>query len=138
YPDSMGPRCSIERGGTVAPTLHQTGVVDPTASCRQQTPFRVLFFVLLLITSAERLLSELDFERSGVERIENNEKPDGDEIANRLVFVEHPDPPRAPAIREDDRTVVELLYPHPRALVAVRLSELRVPPSFPHLGVKPF
>ena len=119
----------------MAPTLHRTGVVDPTARCRQQMPFRVLFFVLLLITSAERRLSELDFDRSGVERIENNEKPDGDEIANRLVFVDNPAPPRAPEIRDDDRTVVALLDPHPRALVAVRLSEPRAPPSFPQFGV---
>jgi len=119
----------------VASRLHRTVVVDPTTRRRQQTPFRILFFVLLLITSAERRLSELDFDRSGVERIENNEKPDGDEIANRLVFVDNTAAPRAPAIRDDDRAVVALLDPHPRALVAVRLSEPRAPPSFPQFCV---
>jgi len=105
--------------------------VDPTTRRRQQTPFRILFFVLLLVTSAERRLSELDFDRTGVERIENNEKPDGDEIANRLVYVDDTAAPLAPAIRDKHRAVFPLLEPHPRALVTVRLSEPRAPPSFP-------
>jgi hypothetical protein len=59
-----------------------------TLSRRQQMLFAILFIVLVLLTFTQRRLAELDFDSTGVVRIENNEKPDGDEIFNRLVFVD--------------------------------------------------
>src|SRR2546425_1073081 len=55
---------------------------------RYRRPFIHLFLALLLATAAERRLAELQFDWSRAERIENDEKPDGDEIVNRLVFVD--------------------------------------------------
>jgi hypothetical protein len=42
----------------------------------------------VLLTFAERRLAYLDFNSDGGVRIENNEKPEGDEIINRLIFVD--------------------------------------------------
>src|SRR5256886_10033067 len=55
---------------------------------RQQTPFAILLFALLLLTALERRLAEIDFNSTGVVRVENGEKVDGDEIFNRLVYVD--------------------------------------------------
>ncbi|HKC40270.1 MAG TPA: hypothetical protein VKC15_12060, partial [Gemmatimonadales bacterium] len=67
-----------------------------TLSRRQQIPFAILFLVLVLLTFAQRRLAELDFDSTGVVRIENNDKLDGDEIYIRLVFVNDTTVPRAP------------------------------------------
>src|SRR6266403_4988436 len=54
---------------------------------RRRSCLRVfLLCALVLLTFAERRLAELDFDPTGVVRIENNDKPDGDEIINRLVL----------------------------------------------------
>src|SRR5437870_12126643 len=55
--------------------------------CRHRVHLAVLLCGLVLLTHAERRPAELDFDSTGVERIENNDKPDGDEIFNRLTFV---------------------------------------------------
>src|SRR6266404_7598504 len=56
---------------------------------RRRSCLRVfLLCALVFLAFAERRLAELDFDSTGVVRIENNDKPDGDEIINRLVFVD--------------------------------------------------
>src|SRR2546430_5203748 len=67
---------------------------------RQQTPFAILLFALLLLTALERRLAEIDFNSTGVVRVENGEKVDGDEIFNRLVYVDDLAAPQAPAAGE--------------------------------------
>ena len=94
----------------------------------QQLPFTILFCGLLLLTSAERRLAELEFDASGVVRFENNEKPDGDEIFNRLIFVDDTTEPRAPAVGDACHAVLSPRKSSPLALVTVRLSEPRAPP----------
>ena len=95
---------------------------------RQQLPFTILFCGLLLLTFAERRLAELEFDASGVVRFENNEKPDGDEIFNRLIFVDDTTEPRAPAVGDACHAVFSPCESSPLALVTVRLSEPRAPP----------
>src|SRR5437667_12679430 len=99
-----------------------------TRSRRQQMPFAILFIVLVLLMFTQRRLAELDFNSPGVVRIENNEKPDGDEIFNRLIFVDDTAEPRALAVRDTCHAAPILLEACPRALTTVRLSEPRPPP----------
>jgi hypothetical protein len=47
-----------------------------------------LFALLVLVASTERRLAECDFDSSTHVRWENNEKPDGDEVRVRLMFVD--------------------------------------------------
>jgi hypothetical protein len=100
-----------------------------TLSRRQQIPFAILFLVLVLLTFAQRRLAELDFDSTGVVRIENNDKLDGDEIFNRLVFVDDTVAPRAPAAGEDCNARFVSLEACSLALVTIRPSEPRAPPS---------
>jgi hypothetical protein len=95
---------------------------------RQQTPFAILLFALVLLTAAERRLAELDFNSTGVVRVENGEKVDGDEIFNRLVYVDDLAAPQAPTAGEVCHADVPSLEPRPFSLVTVRLSEPRAPP----------
>jgi len=88
----------------------------------------VLFCALVLLTFAERRLAEMDFDSTGVVRIENNEKPDGDEIFNRLVFIDDTTEPRAPVVGEACHAALIPLESCPRALITARLSESRAPP----------
>src|SRR5437667_9946620 len=94
----------------------------------QPTPFAILLFALLLLTALERRLAEIDFNSTGVVRVENGEKVDGDEIFNRLVYVDDLAAPRAPAAGEVCHADVAFLEPHPLSLVTVRLSDPRGPP----------
>ena len=95
---------------------------------RQQLPFTILFCGLLLLTFAERRLAELEFDVSGVVRFENNEKPDGDEIFNRLIFVDDATEPRAPTVGDACHAAYIPLESCPLALITIRLSECRAPP----------
>ena len=95
---------------------------------RWQAPLTVLFCGLVLLTSAERRLAELDFNSPGVVRIENNEKPDGDEIINRLVFVGDATEPILPGVGEACRAALASLPACSLGLVVVRLTESRGPP----------
>lgn len=99
-----------------------------TRSRRQQMPFAILFIVLVLLMFTQRRLAELDFDSTGVVRIENNEKPDGDEIFNRLVFVDDTAAPQAPGVGEACHAGLATLDACSLALVAVLLSEPRAPP----------
>jgi len=103
-----------------------------TLSRRQQIPFAILFLVLVLLTFAQRRLAELDFDSTGIVRLENNAKLDGDEIFNRLIFVDDTTTPRAPQVVEAWRRGPILLEASSLTLVTLRLSEPRAPPySFP-------
>jgi len=95
---------------------------------RQQKPFAILLFALLLLTALERRLAEIDFNSTGVVRVENGDKVDGDEIFNRLVYVDDLTVPQAPAAGEVGHADAASLEPRPRSLVTVRLSEPRAPP----------
>jgi hypothetical protein len=91
-------------------------------------PLAVLLCVLVLLTFAERRLAELDFDSTGVVRIENNEKPDGDEIINRLVFVDDTTEPIAPTVGDTCHAALIPIESCPRSRITVRLSESRAPP----------
>jgi hypothetical protein len=95
---------------------------------RQETPFAMLLFALLLLTALERRLAEIDFNSTGIVRVENGEKVDGDEIFNRLVYVDDLATPQAPAAGEVGHADIASLEPRPLSLVTVRLSEPRAPP----------
>ena len=98
-------------------------------SRRQQIPFAILFLVLVLLTIAQRRLAELDFDSTGVVRMENSDKLDGDEIFNRLIFVDDTVAPRAPAAGEAFHARFASLEACALALVTIRPSEARAPPS---------
>jgi hypothetical protein len=97
-------------------------------SRRQQIPFAILFLVLVLLTFAQRRLAELDFDSTGIVRLENNDKLEGDEIFNRLVFVDDTVAPRAPAAGEACHARCVSLDACSLALVTIRPSEPRAPP----------
>src|SRR3989442_13114046 len=71
------------------------------ATARQGTPLTILFCGLLLLTFTEHRLAELDFDSTGVVRIETNDKPDGVEIFNRLIFIDDPAEAKAPTAGDD-------------------------------------
>ena len=102
--------------------------MDTTVRRRQQTPLAILFCGLLLLTFAERRLAELDFDSTGVVRIENNEKPDGDEIFNRLIFVDDTAEAETPAAGDACYATLIPLESCSLAFAIVRLSEPRAPP----------
>ena len=95
---------------------------------RRPVLLTILLCGLVLLTFAERRLAELDFNSTGVVRIENNEKPDGDEIINRLVFVDDTTEPLAPKVGDACHAALIPLESCPFALITVRLSESRAPP----------
>ena len=98
------------------------------ASRERRVSFSILLCGLLLLTAAERRLAELDFNAPGVLQIENGERPEGDEIFNRLVYVDDAAEPRAPQVRDSVYATLASLETRPLALVFVRLSEPRAPP----------
>jgi hypothetical protein len=95
---------------------------------RTQVPLVLLLCGLVLLALAERRLAYLDFDAAGGVRIENNDKPDGDEILNRLVFVDDAKEPAAPAVGEVCHASVIPVDSCPRSLITVQLSESRAPP----------
>jgi hypothetical protein len=99
-----------------------------TSTRRNRLLGAVLLCGLLLLTSAERRLAYLDFQTAGDLRIENNEKPDGDEIINRLIFVDDAAEPIAPTIGDACRTTLIPVESYGPSLIIVRLSESRAPP----------
>jgi len=95
---------------------------------RLRVPFAVLLCALVLLTSAERRLAYLDFNPDHGVRIENSEKPDGDEIINRLVFVDDAVEVIVPAVGDACHAAPVPVESCARSLIAVRLSESRAPP----------
>ena len=97
-------------------------------SRRRRLHLAVLLCGLVLLTFTERRLAELDFDPTGVVRFENNDKPDGDEIINRLVFVDDATEPIAPGVGDACYAAFIPIESCPLALITVRLSEPRAPP----------
>src|SRR5437870_6058059 len=95
---------------------------------RHRVHLAVLLGGLVLLTFAERRLAELDFDSTGVVRIENNEKPDGDEIFNRLIFVDDTAEAETPAAGDACYATLIPLESCSLAFAIVRLSEPRAPP----------
>jgi len=88
----------------------------------------VLLCGLVLLTTAERRLAYLDFNSDSSVRLENNDKPDGDEIINRLVFFDTATEPIMPTVGDVCHAVVAPGDSCARSLIVVRLSESRAPP----------
>jgi hypothetical protein len=88
----------------------------------------VLLLGLVLLATAERRLAYLDFDAPRDVRLENNDKPDGDEIINRLVFLDTSTGPIGPSVGEVYIATVVLDESNGPSLVVVRLSESRAPP----------
>src|SRR5437899_2108345 len=97
-------------------------------SRRRRLHLAVLLCGLVLLAFAERRLAYLDFNSAAGVRIENNEKPDGDEIINRLVFVDDTVEPLAPKVGDACHAALIPVASCPRSLISVRLSESRAPP----------
>ena len=95
---------------------------------RQQAPLAVLLCALMLLTFAERRLAYLDFNSGGGARIENNEKLDGDEIIDRLIFVDDAPEFIVPAPGDACHAAPIAVESCARSLITVRLSESRAPP----------
>ena len=107
---------------------HKLCGMEASGRHRQQIPFAVLLCGLVLLTFAERRLAYLDFNSDGEVRIENNEKPDGDEIINRLIFVDDAAELIVPAVGDACHAAPIPVESCTRSLIAVRLSESRAPP----------
>ena len=105
-----------------------TGMEASSRRRRQQVPLAILLSALVLLAFAERRLAYLDFNSAGDVRIENNDKPDGDEIINRLVFVDDATEPVAPTVGDACHAALIPIESCPRSLITVRLSESRAPP----------
>ena len=113
----------------MAAKLHDSrNDMDATSRRCQQTLLTILFCGLLLLTFAEHRLAELDFDSTGLARIENNEKPDGDEIFNRLIFVDDTAEAKAPVAVDACHAALISLESCSLAFATVRLSEPRAPP----------
>ncbi len=96
---------------------------------RRRSCLRVfLLCALVFLAFAERRLAELDFDSTGVVRIENNDKPDGDEIINRLVFVDDAKEPVVSTVGDACHAALIPVDSCPRSLITVQLSETRAPP----------
>lgn len=102
--------------------------MDSSGLRRRRLHLAVLLGALVLLASAERRLADLDFDSAASVRFENNEKPDGNEIINRLVFVDDTTEPAVPAISEACHSANLPDGPNFHALTVVRLSESRAPP----------
>jgi hypothetical protein len=102
--------------------------MEDTRRRRQQAHLVILLCALVLLASAERRLAYLDFNTASGVRIENNDKPDGDEIIKRLVFVDDAIEPIAPRVSDACRPAVISFESSACSLTTVRLSETRAPP----------
>jgi hypothetical protein len=97
-------------------------------SRRRRTHLAILLCGLVLLATAERRLAYLDFNPDRSARLENNDKPDGDEIINRLVFFDTSTEPITPTVGDVCHAVVVPGDSCARSLVVGRLSESRAPP----------
>jgi hypothetical protein len=109
----------VHRGGNVVKDPHRR---------RQRIGLRVLLCGLMLLASAERRLADLDFQTIGEIRIEDNDRPDGDEIIDRLVFVDDSTEPIAPRVGDVCHAAVIPVESRAPSLIIVRPSESRAPP----------
>jgi hypothetical protein len=130
-PETIHPKPLNWKGLRLAAKLHIEMDVG-TFSRRRRMPFTILCLALVLLTFAQRRLAELDFDSTGIVRFENNAKLDGDEIFNRLIFVDDTTIPQAPQVVEAWRRDPVSLEACSLTLVTLRRSESRAPPySFP-------
>lgn len=88
----------------------------------------LLLCLLVMLASAERRLAYLDFDADSAVQIENLEKPDGDEIINKLVFVDDAKEPITPTAGDVCQAVVVPVNSCARSLFVAELSESRAPP----------
>jgi len=95
---------------------------------RLRVHLAVLLCGLTLLAMTERRLAYEDFSSDRSVRLENNDKPDGDEILNRLVFFDDAAEPAAPGAGGAVHAASIPLDSCPLALIAVQLSESRAPP----------
>src|SRR5262249_38454625 len=95
---------------------------------RRRVHLAVLLCGLTLLAMTERRLAYEDFSSDRSVRLENNDKPDGEEILNRLVFFDDAAAPAAPRPRGAVHAASIPLDSCPPALITVRLSESRAPP----------
>lgn len=77
---------------------------------------------------AERRLAYQDFNSDSSVRLENNDKPDGDEIINRLVLFDDAAEPATPEAGDAVQAASIPFDSCPVALITVQLSESRAPP----------
>jgi len=95
---------------------------------RRQVHLVWLLCGLMFLATAERRLAYLDFDAAHDVRIENNDKPDGDEIVNRLIFVDDSTEPIAPTAGDVCHATLIPVESCGPSLIIVRLSEPRAPP----------
>ena len=88
----------------------------------------LLLCLLVLLASAERRLAYLDFDADSAVQLENQDKPDGDEIINRLVFVDDAKEPATPTAGDVCHAAVIPVDSCARSLFVAELSESRAPP----------
>ena len=109
--------------------------MDSLGLRRHRVSVALLLSVLVLLALAERRLAYLDFNSSGSVRIENNDRPDGDEILNRLIFVDDATESRVPAVGETCHAATIPLDSSRISLIVVELSAARAPPHSLSLSV---
>jgi len=88
----------------------------------------LLLCLLVLLATAERRLAYLDFDVDSAVQLENQDKPDGDEIINRLVFVDDAKEPIAPTAGDICHAAAIPLDSSARSLFVAELAESRAPP----------
>jgi len=88
----------------------------------------LLLCLLVLLATAERRLAYLDFDVDSAVQLENQDKPDGDEIINRLVFVDDAKEPIAPTAGDICQAAAIPVDSSARSLFVAELSESRAPP----------
>ena len=76
-------------------------------------------------------MAYLDFESDHKVRFENNDRPDGEEIIQRLVVVDDATQPIVPNAGEASLEALASVECSARSLIVVRLSESRAPPLAP-------
>jgi hypothetical protein len=102
--------------------------MEETGRRRYRMQRVILLCLLVLLASAERRLAYMDLDADGHVRLENNEKPDGNEIINRLVFVDDAKEPFAPNAGDVCRALVAPANACARSFFVAELSESRAPP----------
>ncbi len=105
-----------------------SNLVEDVRLRRRRVRLILLLCGLVLLASAERRLAYLDFQTTSDVRIENNDKTDGDEILNRLVFVADSAEPTAPTASDVCHSRLIPRESCEAFLTVLRLSEPRAPP----------